>query len=206
MKKILFLLLSTESYTQRQDNVLNSWGKNEDLFFYSESENIDRNVIKVCDENDVEIKQISIFKKIEKEFYNNYEWYFFGDDDTFVNVKLLKNIIDTFDKTKVIGSDIFGCWKDLHYPSGGAGFLIHNNLIHNFFDSRNFHVNYSDVTFGLNMKEKNIDISNNDLFRSQRYDFYNIEQKDVFKYITFHYIHDIHEMEEMHKLCSEKNV
>ena len=70
MKKILYLLLTTKSYVNRQDNILNSWGKDKELFFYSENEDSLRNVIKVCNENNVEIKQVSIFETICKNFHN----------------------------------------------------------------------------------------------------------------------------------------
>ena len=76
MKKIIYFLLTTQKYTDRQENILNSWGNNVDLFFYSEHEDPTRKVLKVCNENNVEIKQISIFKFIKENFYNNYEWYF----------------------------------------------------------------------------------------------------------------------------------
>jgi hypothetical protein len=190
MKKILYLLLTTEKYKSRQDNVLQSWGNGVDLFFYSEHEDLNRNVIKVTDLNNVEEKQIKVFKTIQDLFYNKYEWYFFGDDDTFVNTTLLEKEIDNYDKTKIHGSDIYGCWNDLHYPSGGAGFIIHNNIINNFFESKNFNVGYSDVTFGLNMREKKLELSNNDKFLSQHLNYYNIPLENANQYITFHYVNN----------------
>lgn len=198
--------MSTENYTDRQTNILNTWGKNVDLFFYSENEHNENQVIKVCDENNVEIKQISVFKKIQSDFYNKYEWFFFGDDDTFVNTILLENEINNFDKTKVVGQDAFGCWKDLHYPSGGAGFLVSNEIVHNFFNSTNYQVGWGDVTFGLNMKDKNIDMVHNDKFFSQKFDHYGIDIKDANKYITFHYIKDLNEMLIMDNICKKNTI
>lgn len=203
MKKILFLLLTTEKYKDRQTNILEGWSEGEDVYFYSEHEDLQNKVIKVCDNNDVEEKQVSVFKKIQELFYNDYEWFFFGDDDTFVNVNLLKKELNNLETDRVHGSDIFGCWGDLHYPSGGAGFLIHNNLISNFFESKVYNVNYSDVTFGLNMRDKNILIKNNKKFHSQNYKYYNIDMADVYKYITFHYINNIEEMKKLHEICQK---
>lgn len=206
MKKIIYFLLTTENYKDRQENILNSWGKGLDLFFYSEHEDKERNIIKVCNVNNVEIKQVNIFKTIEKNYYNKYEWYFFGDDDTFVNFKLLNKEIDNFDKNKIHGSDIYGCWGDLHYPSGGAGFLIHNNIINKFFDSKIYNSTYSDVTFGLNMLDKNIEIQNNHMFFSQRPEFYNIPFEETYKYITFHYIKTIDEYKYLNDICQKNTI
>lgn len=206
MKKIIYFLLTTEKYTERQENILNSWGNNVDLFFYSEHEDPTRKVLKVCDENNVEIKQISIFKLIKENFYNNYEWYFFGDDDTFVNTKYLNSVLENLNPEFVHGSDIFGCWNDLHYPSGGAGFLIHNSILNNFFDSKNFNVGYGDVTFGLNMKEKNIRIQNNEKFLSQHLDYYKIPHQKANEYLTFHYVKLINELKYFQDICQKSTI
>lgn len=203
MKKILFLILTTQSYKDRQSNILKTWGENEDLFFYSEHEDPTMKVLKVCDNNNVEDKQVSIFRKIKESYYNEYEWFFFCDDDTFVNVNLLKSKLNSLLTDKVIGSDIFGCWRDLHYPSGGAGFLIHNNIIDKFFDAEKYNVGYGDVTFGLNMRKKNIEILNDIGFHSQNYKHYNIPQEEVYKYTTFHYVNSFEEMQKLHTICQE---
>lgn len=199
--------MTTESYHERQDNILNSWGKNLDLYFYSEHSDVKRNVIKVCDENNVESKQISIFNTIRDKFYNQSEWYFFGDDDTFVNFNLLKKELDKLDKYKVHGQNLglHRCYGNLFYPSGGAGFLIHNTIISNFFDSKVYGVNIGDVAFGLAMKDKNIDIENNEKFLGQHPSHYGIENKDVYNYITFHYVKSLSEMKEFNDLCQEFN-
>ena len=203
MKKIIFFLLTTEKYTDRQDNILSNWGKNLELYFYSEHHDQNRNVLKVCDQNSVSTKQISIFKEIQKNFYNKSEWYFFGDDDTFVNVKKLLQDIDNFDKSKVHGQDLglHKCWGDLNYPSGGAGFLIHNQIIHNFFESRNYGIDISDVTFGLNMKDMNIEIEDNPKFLSQHPSFYKINITDCNQYYTFHYVKNADESKLMDEIC-----
>lgn len=198
--------MTTEKYKERQKNILSSWAQNQDVYFYSEHEDFENNVIKVCENNNVEEKQVNVFKKIKEQFHNKYEWFFFGDDDTFVNVILLENSLKMLDINKVHGSDIFGCWRDLHYPSGGAGFLIHNSLIEKFFDSSNFNVNYGDVTFGLNMREKNIEIENNTKFHSQNYKYYNIKKEDVYKFITFHYVNDGKEMKILHEICQNNTI
>lgn len=208
MKKIIFFLMTTKKYHDRQDNILSSWGKDKDLYFYSEHSDEKRKTLKVCDENNVEVKQIYVFNTIKEKFQNTSEWYFFGDDDTFVNVNLLLSEIDGFDKTKIHGQDLghgdSRCWGELHYPSGGAGFLIHNSIIHNFFDSKIFDVNIGDVSFGLNMKDKNIEIEHNDRFLSQHPSFYSISE--INKYFTFHYIKSSADFKFMTELCDNKNL
>lgn len=206
MNKIAFFLLTTEKYTDRQDNIINSWGKDVDLYFYSEHSDSSRNVLQVCDVNNVEVKQISIFNKIKND-YQNYEWYFFGDDDTFVNVKKLTQDLDTFDINKVHGQDLgYGdsrCWGELHYPSGGAGFLINKKILYNFFDSKNYNVGWSDVTFGLNMLDKKIEIEHNSNFLSQHPSFYGISIDDCHKYYTFHYVKSIGDLVQMNSICND---
>jgi hypothetical protein len=204
MKKIVYLLMTTEKYLERQTNILSTWGKDIDLYFYSEHEDNENKVIKVCDENNVEVKQVSIFKKIKELLHNEYEWYFFGDDDTFVNTEKLNLELDLLDKDIIYGQDIFGCYGDLHYPSGGAGFLVSNKIIENFFDSKIYNVGYGDVTFGLNIRDKGLSFKNHSGFFSQNPSHYGINDIDCYNHITFHYIKSISQLTNMNNACKFK--
>ena len=60
--------MTTKNMLDRQKNVLNTWGKNQDLFFYSDDEGKDEMTIKVTDKSDywsLEEKHINIFKHLK---------------------------------------------------------------------------------------------------------------------------------------------
>lgn len=203
--KILFLILTTEKYKDRQDNILKTWGKDVDILFYSEHTDMCRNVVKVCDENSAEIKQCFIFKFLEN-YNNKYDWYFFCDDDTFVNTKLIINMLDTFPKDSVTGKNIKGNWAvqpNLDYPSGGAGFLIHKTILPKFYNINSYNTTWSDVTVGLKMLNESIKINNSELFmwfsNDDIREFVSLE--NVNKYITFHYINSFEKMNSLYEIC-----
>jgi hypothetical protein len=206
MKKIVFLVMTTEKNNQRIINIKSTWGKDVDVFFYSEHENLENNIIKVTNINHPEVKQCEVFKTIKNNLIDKYEWFFFSDDDTFVNVNLLLNKLNSFSLEKVHGQDIFGCYGDLHYPSGGAGFLISNKIISNFFDIHSNVSPHSDTTLGLFMRKKSIDIENCDLFKSQPPSFYKIDNDNVKNYISFHYINNFEHMNLLYNLCKKNMI
>jgi hypothetical protein len=204
-KKILYLILSTRRNKDRQKNILDSWGHDQDVFFYSEYDDPPLKVIKVCEENNVVKKQIFIFDKIKKYFYDQYEWFFFGDDDTFVNTNLLLKKLDQYDKNHLHGVDMGGNWGDLTFPSGGAGFLINNQIIHNFFEPDVPNVPHSDVAIGFLMRHKNIKLMSAVGFCYSTPDHHKIKMDETCNYVTFHYIRDRQEMMDLYDIC-QKNL
>ena len=190
MKKILYVILHGSVYKHRYDNVMNTWGKNKDVLFYADYN--DKNVIKVSDDvsyNSNEEKHINIIKLLNDNNNYDYEWFFFCDDDTFVNTTKLENSLDTFDPNFVNGSVINSWASDfsLSYCSGGAGYLINRNLLGKI-NLKNHKTGWSDVSLGLSLRESKIESLNSTLFNSQPPEFYNIEINDVKNYISFHYI------------------
>jgi len=132
----------------------------------------------------------------------NYEWYFFVDNDTFVNTKKLESILDGLDPENFYGQKISSWGKDksLEYLSGGAGKLVSNQNLRqmsNLIEHK--HTTYADVCMGLYMKENHKNIVNMDYFKSQPTSFYNIEPTDIKNYISFHYIKNKKEMTELYK-------
>ena len=202
MKKIIFVILHGSVYKDRYDTIVSTWGKDVDLLFYSDYEDKDKNIIKVSNRNDYhsnEEKHIHVLNFL-KNNYTNYEWFFFCDDDTFVNTKKLMNCLDSFNPNSVHGS-VMSCYprdKSLKYCSGGAGYLIHRNLINKI--SENIKVinsGYSDVTLGYFLRENNIDVVNYDWFRSQPPSYFNYKIEEISNYITFHYIKTKEEMSKL---------
>jgi hypothetical protein len=193
--------MSSNILLNRREAIVNSYMKrlddypNIDLIFYSDDEDPATNTIKVnvpleMMYRDNEIKTIGAVDLIEKRYYNQYDWYLFTDDDTFVNVPLLNKMVHSFDKTIVHGKDLSGCYGNLSYLSGGAGILISNDVISKLFNMTNYKTDFSDVNIGLNMRERNISIVNNKLFNgSNPYNEnkLNIEE-EINSHITQHYV------------------
>jgi hypothetical protein len=189
---------------ERAENIKKTWGDNVDLLFYGDIKDIDNDMFKVTDRTDYnsnEEKFCNMFNIINT-YYGNYEWFFFCDNDTFVNTKLLFEKIDEFDENYIYGQ-VINTWpqdKTLHYLSGGAGFLISGKLI----DTLNKDIeilgtNYSDVTFGKYIRENNLKMKHSELFKSQLPEYYNIE--NIKDYITFHYVKTYDKMLELQNIC-----
>ncbi len=184
----------------RQENILNTWGKDIEILFYSDHEDISKNVVKVSDRTDYhsnEEKHINSLNYILQN-KNGYDWYFCCDDDTFVNVENLLNFIETADTKKIHGS-IFkhdeNCRNPIYkvidrsikYPSGGAGYLIHHDALFSFDKFIDYKVGFSDASFGINMHQK-FDMLDDKRFNSQPPEFYNHNFMEMRESISYHYI------------------
>ena len=206
--------MSCQKNSERQDIILQTWGKDKDLYFFSENSDESRRVLQVCDSHlseyfNLSYKLMSLFKTIQNSFYDKYEWYFIGDDDTFVNTRLLESDLEKFDKDKIHGHDYslyFGFI--VGYLSGGAGMLINRKLIHNFFENYNlgpFEANgerYADVTFGFNMREKGIRYTHNILFLPEHpLEHHKIPLDEIHNYYTCHRIRSFEEMIYLNEVC-----
>ena len=206
MKKILYVILHGEVYKERYHNIKDTWGKDKDLLFYGDYEDIDKGIIKVSENKSYrsnEEKHINVLKYFNENSNYNYEWFFFCDDDTFVNSSKLEELLSSFDITQIHGEILRTSFVNgipipppiLEYHSGGAGYLIHNSLLKIISkDVKFLNTGYSDVTLGICLRDLNIPVSNSDLFKSQPPSFYNYSNKSITNQITFHYIKTKDEM------------
>jgi hypothetical protein len=202
-KRILILVMSSQIHMVRRDSIVNSYGKrvkdypNIDLIFYSDDDDPSTNTFKMdvplqMKYSDNEIKTIGAIDLIEQRYHNQYDWYLFIDDDTFVNIPLLNEKIFMFDEDFVHGRDITGCMGDLEYVSGGAGILISNKIVGKLFKMVCYNTHYSDVNVGMNLRDRNIKIRNSILFNpSNPYRENGIQnlKEDVKSNITYHYLY-----------------
>jgi len=203
-ENILFLVMTGSTMEERRFNIDNTWGKDIDLIYYSDHE--EQNVIKVTFGSDyrfVELKQINIINKFPENLIQKYNWFFFADDDTFVNTKLLRNNLKNFEPEFVHGKE--GIYKmvdsNLNYLSGGAGFLMHKNILLKLKSKLTYlGTGFGDVTMGIHYKKNNIQIKHDPRFCSQTPQVENIE--DVENYFTFHYIKKFEDMIEIYNKCN----
>lgn len=200
--KILYLILHTKKHQDRYDNVVNTWAKNVDFLFYSDHDDDNKQIIKVTDRNDYHSNEVKFYSVVKNfpEKYLNYDWYFFCDNDTFVNTKLFEDNLNKFNSSKVYGQKIYTWTQDptLGYYSGGAGYLISNRILRFLKTNiKNYNTGFSDVTLGLNIKEHEIENEDSDFFKSQPPEYYNIKIEDTKNYISFHYIKTFNKMNEL---------
>lgn len=194
MKKILYVILHTCTRPDRHEGIVNSWGKDVDYIFYADCDNEEKKIIKVSDDSTYssnEPKHINVIKYLIENDYQ-YEWFFFCDDDTFVNTKRLENNLENFDVEKINGYVLKGTWsgdRDLSYCSGGAGYLINKTLLTKISETiKTTGSGYSDVSLGMCVRDLNIEYNHNEDFRSQNPDYYNVDKSLIKDIFTFHYI------------------
>lgn len=206
MKKILYCILHTKNHEERYNNVIETWGKNVDLLFISDHQDLDKKIIKVTDNssyNSGQEKQIKGFNHL-MESKLDYDFYFFCDNDCFVNTKLMNEFIGECDTNSVWGQ-LCTCWptdRTLNYTLGGAGILVSKEIFLKIENKlQEYNVMWGDVSLGLNLRKRNIPMSHSDLFLSQPPSHYGIEDNNIKNYITFHYIKKREEMEKMNNLC-----
>lgn len=194
MKKILYVILHTCTRPDRYDGIVNSWGKDVDYIFYADCDNEEKKIIKVSNDSTYssnEPKHINVIKYLIENDYQ-YEWFFFCDDDTFVNTKRLESNLENFDSNKINGHVLSGTWKKdltLSYCSGGAGYLIHKTLLTKISETiKTTDSGYSDVSLGICVRDLNIEYNHNEDFRSQSPDYYKVDKSLIKDIFTFHYI------------------
>lgn len=158
MSKINFFILSTEKYQHRKKIIKHTWGKDENIIFFSDGE--DAETVKCSDKNDyfsASEKTINVFQKIKNNELtkfgfnlNENSWNVFCDDDTFINTTNLKKFVKNLDENFVYGKQVYEkqyfCECDLHKSStkgslielgykkvialmGGAGFLVSAKML-----------------------------------------------------------------------------
>lgn len=202
MDNIFFNIISTQKFINtRQKHLKETWLKNiKNYIFASDIDNDDN--IKLSDKHDHssgEEKQINIFNYLLKN--KKFDYYFFCDDDTFVNIKILNKYLLTFDQNNA--GNILSRARDplnpqwlttpsLQYFSGGAGFILNREIVetiaNNLFlrqDNR-----YGDVSLGIIMDKLNISLNHSDLFNKDTPENLKHDIKNIKNSLTYHYVRD----------------
>lgn len=206
---ILYLILHTKKQPDRYYNIINTWAKNKQYIFCSDHNDQENNIYQFSDNDSYDSgqeKQINCIKFLPERMLD-FDWYFFCDNDTFVNTKLLEHQI-TQSNTEEILCQAINTWPvdfTMFYPSGGAGFLMSKSILHYLKDKiEHNNVIWGDVSVGLNIKKHGIKIKHSNLLKSQPPDYYNIALSDVHKYLSFHYIKDEVTMTDLYNRCNNE--
>lgn len=173
MQNIQFIVLTCDKYLYtRVESIRRTWGKNEKVLFLSDSKSQIPDVIGY----DTPKTYLGIQNKYEFFFknydFNKFDYYFFTDDDTFVNKKNLERLIlpnkdELFAIVRLLclNPDATDMWGNqtrtnisqikgdnavlpLYYPSGGSGFILSQSSC---FKIQNYLKNCNDIpwsTFG----------------------------------------------------------
>lgn len=221
LKAVVFVL-TTENYPQRINNIIETWGKDIDTVFYSDHEDTEKNIIKVSNRKDyvgAEEKQINVLNNAK--YYTNerdqllvdvYDWFFFVDDDTFVNTANLKKHLKNLSKENVYGQMF---WyekdydnpayangivpKDAKFPSGGAGFLVSSTVLRNITSFVNYKTGNGDVSAGLNFHLNKINQVHLALTNSQTPEVLNHNEEEIREQISYHFIRTEGQMKKLYE-------
>ena len=165
-------------------SLLKTWGKDvPNIYFATDIDSKDSKFIKCSDRNDYKStgeKQINLCLDLLKNKKPT-QWYILADDDTYIYVDHLKQLLQKFQSIKkplAIGKVINYCqWdRDLLYLSGGAGMAFNRQAfekICEFFSVKENYEHhtkvqfYGDIAIGLAIKEFNIEIISCDSFVSR---------------------------------------
>lgn len=105
---------------------------NEDIFYLTSKPNeIKRQFGWQCMDDEANITWKYIHFIYNMKSILNYDWYIFIDDDTFVFIDRLKNLLENYNSSEnfYIGNQLDHIKKDFClYMSGGAGYAISNSL------------------------------------------------------------------------------
>lgn len=194
--KLLYVIITGSMFKDRVKNIKKTWCKNVDYILYSDHEDNIENIIKVSDRNDYhsnEEKQINMINQLSE----SYDWFFFCDDDTFVNTKLINKMLNLVNKSYVYAEILNEnnnpdnpIFKNpilpigFNYMAGGSGYLISNETIKKIKPFKNYNVGYSDVSIGLNLYYNNIEIKDMSIYNENyKISYHSIKMFDEMNYI-----------------------
>ncbi len=200
--KICYIILTCEPYLEtrvkwQNDTFLKSVDK-ADVYFIS-CKNKEPNIYGWNTPDNYEacpIKYIKFFKNM----LIDYDWYCFIDDDTFLNIKNLHNLLQKYnsEESLYIGSSCRG-YNPPFYMSGGAGFVLSKslylkllNFIRNTEDNILLQSIYGDLSVGLWIKNiENVIFCNNNNFHPVKHS----NENELQDFISFHYLKSFEDFE-----------
>lgn len=219
--KIRAIVLTCKKYHDtRVKTIKQTWGQDIETVFLSD-ENDGNDIIGysdvVAEYDSVFLKHLAFLKR-----YNNLnaDWYIFCDDDTFLNIPNIKNVLKKYNSEDNIiigsrcvlnndGTDAHGdqtgflmhtihgdeAHLPVEHPSGGAGFIITKTtflkLKEYLKNNRKIGFCYkSDVTFGFWVNQVKAKFIDNRLFTGNTPQVYNHTEQDIKNNLTYHYVNE----------------
>lgn len=224
MKNLLCFILTTPKYEDRIKRIENTWAKNLNTIFYSNHQDIARNILKVTDEDSYQsaaLKQINIINVLPSltkdgvSILDIYDWLLFCDDDTFVNSNVIKKEIEYCNELCAYGN-VFNKQKhptnpihnnpsipnNFEYLSGGAGFLLSTRLLKCLGKFKYYGHSHGDVEIGLNLYYKKINLIDHEKFNAYSPSYYKHTNDDILNSATYHYINTDFDMYKLYNLCN----
>jgi|KBSSwiStaDraftv2_1062776.scaffolds.fasta_scaffold00034_22 hypothetical protein len=149
--KVAAFALTSHKNQSRWQYVRELWGRHFDAFYFASDyapEGCDASVLALTRDDSYGSNEIKEIRRIQfaARLAADFDWFFFGDDDTFVNVDRLYAYLSQLEATgAVVGHVLDGYYtRDpaLRFCSGGAGFCMSTSTltrIAQFFGSRVYH-------------------------------------------------------------------
>lgn len=204
MGNIFYSLLSCEKYKLTRQRILReTWLSKvppSDYVFLSDEHSDDS--VKMSDKKDYsscEEKQLNSLNYLLKNKLN-YEWYFFGDDDTYVNPFNLTDFLSSFTEESV-GSSLnklsdprngaFDIFNINAYYSGGAGFVFSKKTL-NSVDGKLFppSIFYADISMGRLLLNCGGKITDCNRFFATNFSELKHSEETIKRAITYHYMNE----------------
>ena len=186
--KICYIISTCDKYLDNRvkyqmDTFLSNIDKN-DIYYLTSKANIEKRQFGwncMDDPTNITWKYIHFIKNMKDIL--QYDWYIFIDDDTFVFIDRLENLLNQYNSSDLyyIGHELDHIQREFClYMSGGAGYAISNSLyklLYNYVDYNGINNSYKhwcdDLCIGIwinELKEKyNINQINNPLFLINRF-------------------------------------
>jgi len=218
--KVKFLVLTCrKNFETKAKSVLETWGSGQEILFLSDYGN-SHNIISFQIPPDYAFMSMRYSNYIKSLTDIESDWYFFCDDDTFVNVLNLSNFLLDFDSNEsfYIGKKLLLTEKcldsegnytgfpvnslrgdratlPLNYASGGAGFVLSKRsflkLKEYLTNCKDIPYSYNtDVTMGFWIRNCGIEISDNNYFNTHTPIDHKHDKDQIRKSFTYHYLSD----------------
>ena len=214
---ILICIVTTKIYKETRLKALReTWLKDANYMIFSDEEDIDNHIMKVSDDNTYK----SNVEKTNEMLYwiHNFgtkKWYFYADDDVFVNMREMNEYVKTLDDNVVYGYEFTPTRSTAHLPSfwkmfepgftylsGGAGIVISKKVVDIIYDKIHIYdPACADINIGLCIRKLQIPIGHDDRFHPFTPARHNCSN-EIKKCLTFHKINIDHQYA-LHFQCSD---
>lgn len=231
INRTLFVVLTCDKYVEtRVKNIKETWGSNSNVVYLSDNTHMGGVVGYSTPQTyaGIQDKYRCFFRNYS---FDEYDYYFFVDDDTFVNLDFYDSYLlpqmenfcfCRYGYLGVHGEDLSGKWTGynfntisgidthmpLYYPGGGAGFILDKSGINKIKDRLNAlyesdipRSGHSDVTVGFWIRMCGLELINSELLNYTNPEDFSHNEDKIKSNITYHYV-TMDRMIELNKICN----